>query len=264
MAGNNNYLDYQYILLNVTGSPYYYNFHPKTPLQLGPGAEIGLKSLFMWYTYPNVSPKYNNDTVSVNTTNSNGWLQVKIPEGMYEVKALEETINRETHIATGGNINDKAIPQIFKFQVNESTFKCTVKVPPQVKIDFSQSKLHELLGLEPKEYSAFSDNEGKDIINISRGVDRLLIRCNLVDRSYQNEWRDVLYDLLPYAQPGAAIQILQGDNIEFHPCRDGVIRRLEIRVTDSQNNPVHLKEDLVLKLAFRSNRTQQKNNVDLI
>lgn len=252
---------YDYILLTIPGETgeggegksFYYDFHPKEPLILGENAEVGLKSLFMWYTYPNVSAKYKNDTIKVDV--GNGWVEVKIPEGMYEVEALENTINRQTHLATGGNPSDTTYPKMFSLLVNESTFKCRVKVSPRTKIDFSASKLHELLGLESTVYGAFGDNEGKNIINISRGVDRLLIRCNLVNRRYQNEWRDVLFDLLPYAQPGAAIQILQGDNIEFHPCRDGIIRRLEIQVTDSNGQPVHLKEDLVLKLAFRSQIT---------
>ena len=77
--------------------------------------------------------------------------------------------------------------------VNESTFKCYVKLIEGVKIDFSEGSLHKLLGLEPKVYDQ-SYEEGTGIINITRGVDRIFIRCNLVERNYQPEKYDSEYE----------------------------------------------------------------------
>jgi hypothetical protein len=55
-------------------------------------------------------------------------------------------------------------------------------------MDFSEGSLHKLLGLEPKVYNKPYE-EGTGIINITRGVDRIFIRCNLVEKklSTRNE-----------------------------------------------------------------------------
>ena len=53
--------EYNYVLLTVDKPVYRYNFHSNHPLILGKNPEIGLKSIFLWYTYPNVSE--NNKVV---------------------------------------------------------------------------------------------------------------------------------------------------------------------------------------------------------
>ena len=104
--------------------------------------------------------------------------------------------------------------------------------------------------MEKKIYTR--SEEGKDIINITRGVDKILIRCNLVSRPYQKEYNDVLFDILPVGTPGGAIYETL-DTVEYHKCRNSVVRQIEIRITDQDNNLVKLTEDLSLKLVFKCN-----------
>jgi hypothetical protein len=121
--------------------------------------------------------------------------------------------------------------------------------------------LYKLLGLEPKIYDKPYE-EGANIINITRGVDRLFIRCNLVERRYQPEMKDVLFDILPFAQPGSAIQE-KLEKIEYYPCRDNIIRHIELKVTDSKGNLIDLIELLSIKIGFKAqnlNKLPQRLN----
>ena len=251
-----------YILLHVDRPLYRYDFHSNHPLILGKNPQIGVKSIFLWYTYPNISENYGNNVVTVGYRNKSK--EITIPTGMYEVAAISALLNDEvakladSKPGAGADnttreelLKDREQPmQYLRLGVNESTFKCYVKLARDVNIDFTKGKLHEVLGLQSKAYRR-SYEEGTNIINITRGVDQIFVRCNLVERNYQSEMKDVLYDILPYAQPGSAIQE-KIEKVEFFPCRDSVIRHIELKITDSKGNLIDLAESMSIKLCFRS------------
>lgn len=246
---------YEYILLNIDKPQYNLDLHPNHPLMVGNDAEIGVRSIFLWYTYPNISEKYNNNKVKIYFNDE--WHNITIPTGMYEVEALSDYLNSivtknitgdEYHTLMKKHFMNEDTEQYLKIFVDKSTFKCRLLLKQDIEIDFSEGKLHELLGLEPKIYNRFG--EGDNIVNITRGVDRILFRCNLVERKYQKDIRDVLYDVLPLAEPGSAIQE-QVDHVEYYKCRDNHIRRIEIRVTDKDNNYIDLVEPISMKIVIR-------------
>ena len=236
---------YSYIIITVDKPKYRYEFQSNNPLILGESPEIGLKSLFMWYTYPNISEKYNNNTLTISQHGVSK--HITIPKGMYEVSALSDFINSQLQSA-----EQTVRKKLFSLVVNESTFKCIVKIAPNsnLTVDFSEGQLHELLGLDPKIYTEGSE-EGKQIINITRGVDKVFIRCSLVNRPFQQEFSDTLYDILPYSQPGAAIQE-QIEHVEYHKCKDKFIKYFDIKITDRNGDLLEFSEPVSLKLAFRS------------
>jgi len=219
-----------YILLDVDESEYVYDLRPNNPIILGENPEVGVKNIFLWYTYPNISEKYENDTIKV------GAETVKLPEGLYDVDQINEFL--------AARFEDSVY-----FKVNLSTFRVRVVLKNNVKIDLTEGLFHKMLGLEPKVYDESEDGVG--IINITRGVDRILIRCNLVHRPYQDEFRDVLYDLLPIGQPGSALHE-NIETVEYHKCKNKVIRQIVIRITDQKNNLIKMTENVSIKLAFRS------------
>lgn len=226
--------NYEYILLNIDKPVSHYNFHPNSPLILGENPKIGVKNYFIWHTYPNISPNYDNNIFSY--TKSGVWETVNIPEGMYDIDELNKLLL---------NLDIDA-----SFNINIATFKCYLALGTGVKIDLSVGNLHKILGLEKKIYTI--SEEGKEIINITRGVDRILIRCNLVSRPYQKEYSDVLLDILPIGTPGGSIYE-NIDEVEYHSCKNTVIRQIEIRITDEKGKPVKFSEHISLKLVFKSN-----------
>lgn len=224
---------YDYILLDIDKPHYIYNLPPNSPLILSENAEVGVKNIFFWYTFPNISKKYNNNKIKIYFDQK--WITEEIPEGMYDFEELNNFFN----LKLGGKINIKA---------DNTTFKCVMTLQSNIKVDFSASNLYKLLGFEPKIYEHSS--VGNKLVDITRGVDKIFIRCNIVERPYQNEYRNCLYDLLPIGSPGAAI-FENIDNVEYHKCKDRVIRQIEIRITDANNQLIVFSETLLLKLVFR-------------
>ena len=235
------------ILLNVDDAEYVYHFPPNAPLVLGENAMIGLKSIFMWYTFPNISEKYDNNKLRVKYNDQ--WQDVEIAEGIYEVKDLSDCINR---IVVNGTdvppLGEKEPPKILELGVDRSTFHCAVKLSDGVEIDFSGGKLHELLGLEAKIYS--NNEKGKTFINITRGLDKVMIRCDLVDRNFQYEYKDVLFDMMP-SDAGRAVLMNLDHPIEFYRCKNRHIRSIKIQITDQKGQLLLLKERVTIKIIIK-------------
>lgn len=233
---------------HINSSNYTYTFPSNEPLILGENAEIGLKSYAYWYTNPNLSSKYQNNIVKVKYNNI--WKTITIPDGMWEIDKLGDFINQVT--VTGNSvqpIGEPNLPQVIKLDVDKSTFHCLVQLKSGVELDLSEGKLYELLGLEPKIYT--SSERGQNYINITRNLDKIYIRCNLVDRLYQYNLRDVLYSILPIALPGECIMAEVDHPIEYFKCKNRVIREINIRITNENNEEIILKDIVKIKIAFK-------------
>ena len=244
----------QYLLLTVDRPDYRYHFPPNNPLVLGDNPEIGLKNLFLWYTYPNIAERYDNNRVRLKSPGQ-PWTSVEIPTGMYEVATLSTFLDSKAKgIVTSNVISDldkEEKKSLVELTINPATFKCSVKIAKEGwELDFGEGKLHQLLGLEAKIYRE-PEEEGPQYINITRGLDKVLLRCSLVDRKEQLEYKDVLYDVLPYAEPGAAIQ-QEIEEVEYYPCKDKVIHQLDISITDTVGELLELTEPMSIKLVFKS------------
>lgn len=230
-------MNYKYVLLSSDKSQETFHLNPNNPIILGNDPMVGVKLLVLYYTYPNISEKYKNNKISL--FYDNAWNEVEIPKGLYEIKTLNKFIHKQIGNNTG-----------IVLEINEATFHCDVILQSNYKIDFTKSKLNELLGLESKIYDK-PEESGKDIININRGVDDVLIRCNLVGRTEQLEFTDCLYDTLPNAKPGEAI-VHEIQNIEYYPCKDQEIRSIQIRITDIKGKLLEMREKYIIKLVFKS------------
>lgn len=240
----------EFIELNMKGSNHTLIFPSNEPIVLGENAEIGLKSYMLWYVFPNIAEKYNNNVVKIK--HNGAWMTVKIPDGMYEIDTLGQFLNRKILLGRDTlNLYENEPKSIVNLEVDKSTFHCIVQLENGVEIDFTEGKLHELLGLEQKIYS--TSERGKNYINITRNFDKLYIRCNLIDRKHQYELRDVLYSINPIAIPGEAIMAEVDHPVEFYPCKNRVIREINIRLTDATGVEIAYKENVNLKIVFRHN-----------
>lgn len=238
----------EFIELEMNSSDYTLTFPSNEPLMLGENAEIALKSYMLYYTFPNVCEKYENNKVRVKY---NGvWKDITIPDGMYEVHQLSQYINKMTVLNRDILSPGESVPiEAIKFEVDKSTFHCILHLQNGVELDLTVSKLYELLGLEQKIYVA--SERGQNFINITKNLDKIYIRCNLVERRYQYQLRDVLYSILPIALPGEALMGEIDHPLEFYRCRNRVIREINIRLTNENNELLEFKENIRLKITVK-------------
>ncbi len=101
----------------------------------------------------------------------------------------------------------RSIYKLFFFEINEITLRCVVRLKPGHKVDFSSGELHEISGFESK--IIYKDKTDiKYSINISKGIDRILIHSSLVENSYLNYVKsDVIYSSVPETSPGSLLTI---------------------------------------------------------
>ena len=231
-------MEHKYLTFESDKSYERFHLRPNHPLVLGGSPLVGVKLLSLYYTYPNISEKYSNNKVGLYYNGA--WHDVTIPKGLYEVKHLNDFIKKQIGSQTG-----------IELEINMPTFQCNVLLQSGFKIDFSKGKLHNLLGLESKIYDQ-PEEIGPQIININRGIDDILIRCNLVDRPEQEKLLGCIYDVLPNAEPGQNM-VHNIQNIEYFPCKDSIVRYVDISFTDMDGNLVEMREKYTIKLVFKYN-----------
>ncbi len=83
--------EYHYVISTVAKPVYRYDFHSNHPLILGKNP--GSKSIFLWYTCPNVSEKYGNNKVTL--TYNNLTVPITIPNGVSEISGLSKYLNKQ-------------------------------------------------------------------------------------------------------------------------------------------------------------------------
>ncbi len=239
----------RYITLKkIPTASYRFIIPQNDPLHLlGDNPQIAVKSGMLWYTFANISPQYNNNRLRIYDGRRNEWRDVELLTGLYELDALGDAINRAAlGVNRGVEVRNKKI----RLDVDKSTFHAFLKLHPGYKVDFSIGDLHKLLGFEKKIYEEpFS--MGPDIINITRNLDRIYVRCNLVHRSHQPDLRDMLCNVVPYGNPGEVITF-EPKHMEFVTCVERDIRAIDIRITNADNELLHILEPMTLELAFRS------------
>lgn len=243
---------FEYLEFDKINKPdFTYYFPSNNPLILGDGAEIALKHYTYWNEIPNICPKYNNDKIRIKYNNK--YHDISIPAGMYEVKHLSTYLNRVLVLNKDVlDVNEPEPPQVLELAVDTSTFHCLVKLSDGVEIDFSEGELYKLLGLEPRVYK--TSERGKNFINITRGLDKIYIMCNLVERKFQNEFKNVLYSIINLGLPGESVSS-EVETLEYYPCNSRFIREINIKLTDQNGTPLHLNESYNIKLIFKHNVT---------
>jgi hypothetical protein len=216
------------ITLDSKESDFEVNFKNPIPVIGGP-YEMALMSATLWYSWNNIAPEFNNNELKI--FRGGGWVTLIIPSGNYDTDQLNYFMDDKF---------GESAPIIF--DTNSATDRFIVAiVEPGVRVDFSHGKLHELLGFEPTIITE-PINYGSFPGNITRGVERVLIRCNIIIDSYANHMAsDILYSFFPNVSPGNQIQLepFMPKYLTLGPA--DYIHNMQIRITDQLNRPIDFK-----------------------
>ncbi len=216
------------VLITVDSKESDFEVYFKDPIPITPTHEIGLTSATFWYSWYNISDDFDNNTLKL--LHEGNWEKYTIPDGNYD----SENLNYWMEDVFGS-------PPIV-FDTNAATNRFIIGCSePGVEIDLSEGRLHQLLGFEPRIYKDMI-NIGTRVGNITRDVDRVLIHCNLVGGSYQNNMAsDIVYSFAPTVSPGSQIQC-EPYQPKYLPIRaSDYIYSLRIHITDQQNRPIDFR-----------------------
>jgi hypothetical protein len=88
--------------------------------------------------------------------------------------------------------------------------------------------------------------EGKFPVNISKGIDRILIHYSLVENSYLNNViSDVIYSFVPETPPGSLITVNPNPPIYLPVREKKFIQTIRMQITDQENRLLELNNEPV-------------------
>jgi hypothetical protein len=169
---------------------------------------------------------------------------VTFPNGNYQVTDINTYLH--TVMKDNGDFNVVSGEDVFSINLlpNEVTIKVDITLTNSYQIDLSISKFNELIGFNSAIYNTTTSSQNR--VDITRGVNNLLIHCSLVSNSYSNDKSsDVLYSFVPNTSRGSAIHVEPNIPI-FVPMRvTNQLTELTIRITDQQDRVIDFNGESV-------------------
>src|SRR5271170_1004392 len=167
------------VLLNLTSTgsekPQDFQVYFNYPLEYSSDNEIALIGCNMWYSWHNLSPKF--DTNKLKYYDGKKWETIIFPEGNYDFDDIQDYIN--DHFKT----DDPPISII----ANTVTLRTIILLKPNYQVDLRESdskgeiisgNLHKIFGFKAETISQLR-TESEKKADITRGVDRILIHCSI-------------------------------------------------------------------------------------
>ena len=223
------------VLLNLNSrkfpNPHDFEINFNVPLEFSPESQIAIIGCNLWYSWHNISEKYNTNKLKY--FDGNKWETIVFPEGNYDFDDIQDYIN--DHFKT----DDPPI----QIRANTVTLRTKILLKSGYKLDLTEGKLHKIFGFKPQIIDESIESKHKS--DITRGVDRILIHCSIVGGSYENSYEsDVIYSFVPNDSPGSILNIQPFHPI-YLPLKDEIIRKIRMRITDQDDRPIDLNEQNV-------------------
>jgi len=208
------------------------------PINVREGYELALIKSNLWYSFYNVSSTFNNNVI-IYTNDTLDVRTVTFPNGNYTIIQL----NSYLHSVMKNNNDYTVISGIDTFNINftpnYSTIKVTIELTNTYSLDLTQSKFNELLGWNQGIYNFTGYQDGQNTADITRGINSILIHCDIINQSYQNSISsDVLYSFVPNQPVGSNIEV-EPTHLIYLPIRyNDLVHKIRMYITDQLNRPI--------------------------
>jgi hypothetical protein len=130
---------------------------------------------------------------------------------------------------------------------NYQTLKVNVAVSGGYELDFTTSKLRELLGFTS--IVVTSTQSGANSADVTRGISSLVLKLSLVKQSYDNgAASNILYSFVPNVGVGALMDISPPRPVYLDINEKHFVSRIRFTLHDNQNRLVKLNGEHVFLL----------------
>ncbi len=227
------------------------------PIQTKDGYELALIKSNLWYSYYNVSTSLLNNTFQY-TTNLAQVRTITIPNGNYTILQL----NTYIHAIMKGFGDYTVVGGVDTFDLsiapNYSTLRVSITLLNGYSINFTTSSFCLLLGWSSGIYNFVGTQDGQNTANINNGINSLLIHCDIIKESFQNNIQsDVLYTFVPDQPPGSNLEVYPKNELIYLPIKYDQVYKIRMYITDQLNRPIDLNNEPVTYLIH----IRKKNNL---
>jgi hypothetical protein len=243
------------LTLILSGNKNSFTTFMNPPIHLDKNAkyEAALLSIDMYYSFPNITNENNNFTYS--TDNGKTWKTILLDKGSYELKAINNEIQRQ--LISNGDYNQETNENYISITANVSKLKSIVHISHnEYLIDFNiPNSIGSTLGFNPSRIS-HGYNESHKIVDIMK-INSILVNIDIISGSYVNGIQHpVIYSFFPNVAPGSKIVERPNPSLTYYPVTRTTIDRVTIVLTDQNNKPIDLRGEIVtVRVAIR----EQKN-----
>ena len=238
---------FQFIVKGNTTS-FTTEFNP--PINISQGRyELALVNLETYYSIPNIDT-YNN-ALRYTFDGGNTWINVKIPEGSYDLKDINEALQLQMRQR---NHFDRTNNHMFvTLSANDSTLRAVLEITNrQYQVDFNvNNSIRTVLGFNAKSYGS-GYHESENIVNIL-SVNTILVEASCINGSFVNGVKKpIIYSFFPNAPPGYKI-IETPINLVYLPvCSIDSLSDLKVTLTDQDGNILNLRgENVTIRFHMR-------------
>ena len=236
----------QLIIVSGKDSRLETSFNPSLDFPKSYPYEMALCRLETYYSFPNIDA--TNNTVNVSRDNGSNWMTITIPTGCYEIKAINNVIQRFIKKAGG-----KA--DVINLSPNPNTLKCVLNIKEEAsgyEVDFNvNNSLRSVLGFNAKRYKS-GRHESENLVNIMN-VNSILVHSNVVGASRVNGIEaPIIYTFFPNVAPGEKI-VSTPLHLIYLPLMLNTISHMTCWVTDQNGRDLDLRgEELTITFHIKA------------
>ena len=203
---------------------------------------IALTSMTCYYTWKNITRKLNNGHYIIDVLKPRKRVSVDIPDGSYTVESLSAYFQ---YILEKNDLIKDAIVLI----PNRTLNRITIKIKENYALELLTPETRKFIGTP---HSRFHTGEytATEIPQVEY-VENVLVHCNLVYNNYQLD-SELLYSFTPDASPGSLLHIHPNEFI-FCNCKDSQFSYIEIKLTDQNENPIEIEDNVTFTLVIKDN-----------
>jgi len=199
-------------------------FYPTIELDKTRKYEMPLVNLEMYYSFPNIDSSNNVFRYSPGSSQQRQWVDIRIPEGSYDLIDIEETrkisMKRSSH-------NGESI----KITANTNTLKSVIEISNNFIVDFRvESSIASVLGFAGEIYKE-GLHESQNVVNVL-SINSILVNIVMIGGPYVNgKTQHTIYSFFPNVSPRYKI-VENLRNFVYLPVILDKIRNMETVVTD--------------------------------
>lgn len=225
-------------------------FDPPLHLDQNLRHEIAVDRISMTYSWHNITPDYQNQTIKYSNDNGANWHTVTFPNGMYSYSDLNDYLHRV--MSNNKHVNDDGTYNINILFIL-STYKVIIEISHKdYQLDLRGSNFGDLIGFDKK--IIINTENGSRLPNITNSIDVLYVNSDIVTDSIvsgilTNSLFIIPTDNLQRSHPFTIEPI----RAQFNPVSSFIVSNIRFYILDSLKRPVNLNGiDWHMNLILRS------------
>jgi len=182
----------------------------------------------MSYSWYNVAEAYGNNKIKWRKKEGD-WQTLTFPDNMYDYDGIKRFLQSKAGFV---DPNDENKGRVFDLYFDFTIYRVVILMAKDYELDFTDSEFAGFLGCEKKILKDETNFTGETILNITMGVEWVLLHCDLISRRANDVESSVLYSLSTTGLQVSYPFKEEPRRLECHPVNKSLINSVRVWVTE--------------------------------